>query len=184
MNYIQKLFGHSKTIIIHKYYVFQNCVKAGIVFQGIIHDLSKFSPTEFFESVKYYTGKRSPIEVCKEANGYSKAWLHHRGRNKHHHVYWVDELDDGGNPIVMPYKYAIEQLCDYLGAGKAYSNEMFSYESEYNWWISKLSAPIAMSPQIIKFNTRMLKIMCEENSNDVLKPERSMQIYLDSINEI
>ena len=77
-------FKHFKTVMTHKMYVFLFCKEAGIPWQGIKHDLSKFSPTEFIESVKYYTGTDSPINNCKKVNGYSEAWMHHKGRNKHH----------------------------------------------------------------------------------------------------
>ena len=79
--------------------------------RGLTHDLSKFSPTEFFESVKYYNGSRSPIELCKEKNSYSKAWLHHKGRNDHHYEYWQGDFDSGINHIKMPYKSFCEMIC-------------------------------------------------------------------------
>lgn len=143
-----KALKHLKTILRHKYWVGKYCFKAGIPVQGIIHDLSKFSSTEFVESVKYYQGNRSPIDACKEANGYSMAWMHHKGRNPHHYEYWQDNFDNGGKPLIMPYKYAIEMLCDYMGAGRAYMKENFSYESEQEWWKNKKSKPLAMHPAI------------------------------------
>lgn len=134
---INTVIKHFRLICKHKKYVFQFCIKAGIPFRGLIHDLSKFSPTEFFESVKYYTGTKSPIDTSKEVNGYSKAWQHHKGRNTHHYEYWMDNFDKGGEAIPMPYKDAVEMLCDYLGAAKAYLGNDFSYEKEYEWWIKK-----------------------------------------------
>lgn len=104
-NYISNIFKHFKKICIHKYWVFYYCCKAGIPLQGLVHDLSKFSTTEFWESVKYYQGTSSPIDACKKANGWSAAWMHHKGRNKHHYEYWQDNFDNGGNPIEMPMKY-------------------------------------------------------------------------------
>jgi hypothetical protein len=83
-----KILKHFCLICRHKFYVFYWCCKVGIPFRGIVHDLSKFSPTEFWESVKYYSGTGSPINTSKKLNGYSKAWLHHKGRNKHHYEYW------------------------------------------------------------------------------------------------
>lgn len=105
--------------------------------QAWTHDLSKYSPTEFFESVKYYQGDRSPIDACKEANGVSYAWMHHKGRNPHHYEYWQDNFDRGGTPVMMPYKYAIEMLCDYLAAGRAYMGDKFTYKGELEWWYKK-----------------------------------------------
>lgn len=115
--------NHLRTVLTHKKWVFYYCCKAGIPLQGLVHDLSKFSPTEFMESINYYTGTHSPIDECKKKNGVSYAWMHHKGRNPHHYEYWQDNFDKGGQPIKMPYKYAVELLCDYLGAGRAYQRE-------------------------------------------------------------
>lgn len=112
-NYIINTFRHFKKVCTHKRWVFYYCCKVGIPFQGLVHDLSKFSPTEFWESVKYYQGTSSPIDACKKENGWSAAWMHHKGRNKHHYEYWQDNFDNGGNPIEMPMKYKKEMLCDY-----------------------------------------------------------------------
>lgn len=131
------ILNHLKTIVKHKYWVGKYCFKAGLYWRGITHDLSKFSPTEFGESIKFYTGIVSPIDTAKKAQGYSLAWLHHRGRNDHHHIYWVDNIDEGGIAIKMPYECAIEMICDYLGAARTYLGEDFSYQKEWEWWKSK-----------------------------------------------
>ena len=130
---------HLKTVSIHKFWVGYYCFKCGLIKQGLLHDMSKFTPTEFLESVKYYSGVRSPIDACKEQNGYSMAWFHHRGRNKHHWEYWIDNYERGGTVTKMPYKYALEMVCDFLGAGTAYSGGIknFSMDDEYAWWESK-----------------------------------------------
>lgn len=94
-NYIINTFRHFKKVCTHKRWVFYYCCKVGIPFQGLMHDLSKFSPTEFLESVKYYQGTSSPIDACKKENGWSVAWMHHKGRNKHHYEYWQDNFDNG-----------------------------------------------------------------------------------------
>ena len=137
MNIVQKFFGHLKTVLKHKWWVFYYCSYARMPFRGLKHDISKFHPVEFFESVKYYSGTRSPIDVCKEDKGYSSAWFHHKGKNKHHYEYWVDNLDRGGIPVEMPYKYTVEMLCDYLGAGKAYHGKNFNFKKELEWWEHK-----------------------------------------------
>lgn len=128
-----KTIKHLKTICKHKYWVFYYCCKAGIPWRGLVHDFSKFSPTEFFESVKYYQGTSSPIDVCKKDKGWSAAWMHHKGRNRHHFEYWWDN----NGPVKMPYKDALELICDYLGAGRAYQGRNFSYRSELEWWENK-----------------------------------------------
>lgn len=137
-------FKHLKTILIHKKWVFYFARKLGIGWQGFWHDMSKFSPVEFFESIKYYTGTRSPIDVCKEINGYSGAWLHHKGRNPHHYEYWQDNFDKGGQPLRMPVKYLKELICDYLAAGRAYKGAEFDFKSEWEWWQGKNRNKLAM----------------------------------------
>ena len=125
-----KYFRHFKTICRHKHYVLKECAACGILWQGLIHDLSKFGFVEFCSSARYFQGNRSPIEAEKEAIGYSKAWLHHKGHNKHHWEYWTDFTDDG--EIIaneMPIKYVIEEVCDWIGAGKAYSKDKWTQES-------------------------------------------------------
>lgn len=137
MKYYKKFLGHLKTVIKHKYWVGYYCFKAGLYWQGVTHDLSKFNPVEFFESVRYWQGHRSPIDACKEDKGCSMAWLHHKGRNKHHYEYWCDNFDRGFTCHTMPYKYAAEMFCDFMGAGRAYMGDKFTYEAEYNWWQKK-----------------------------------------------
>ena len=113
---------HFITICKHKAVVFSECRACGITWHGIIHDMSKFSPTEFIPSAKYFQGTRSPIDAEKDELGYSAAWLHHKCHNKHHWEYWTD-FDDEGNiiPAKIPTKYVIEMICDWIGAGKVYA---------------------------------------------------------------
>ena len=137
MKFIKNALGHTRNIITHKWWVFYYACKLGIPFRGFMHDWSKFSPIEFLESVKYYQGSSSPIPACKEANGYSLAWQHHKGHNPHHYEYGIDNIDNGGTPIKMPYKYVLELVADYLAAGKTYQKENFTFKSEYEWWKSQ-----------------------------------------------
>ena len=122
----KNVFKHLCLICRHKREVFRLCCRAGIPLQGLLHDLSKFTPSEFFESVKYYNGQRSPLAVSREINGYSKAWLHHKGRNKHHWEYWIDGYHTGGYGCLMPYKYACEMICDMIAASKVYKGRDFT----------------------------------------------------------
>ena len=136
---LKNVWLHFKKICTHKYWVAKYCFKAGLVWQGITHDLSKFSWTEFWESVKYYQGSRSPINAAKEDQGYSLAWQHHKGRNKHHYEYWTDKYDDGTVALEMPYKYAVELICDWYGAARAYTGNRGKdfYQKELAWWLDK-----------------------------------------------
>ena len=173
MNYLK----HFKKILIHKFWVCRYCFAAGLYRRGITHDLSKFSPKEFIESAKYYQGDSSPIEAAKAENGYSIAWMHHKGRNTHHYEYWQDNFDQGGQPIQMPYEDALELVCDYLGAGKAYQGKNFTYQGEYRWWIDKKSKPLAMHPNTLKFVDRMLEAISRCNNLSPLKKKCSKRIY-------
>ena len=138
MSYFKRFFGHLNTILKHKRWVCFYASRLGYTWQGLVHDMSKFSPEEFFESVKYWTGKRSPVLEAKEKVGVSYAWLHHRGRNKHHYEYWVDKLDQGGVPHKIPFKYVIEMVCDWLGACRAYEGSTENiFQKEYDWWTSR-----------------------------------------------
>ena len=124
------MWRHFKTVSKHKWEVFKQCRACGLFWQGLFHDMSKFSIVEFASSARYFQGNRSPIEAEKEEVGYSKAWLHHKGHNKHHWEYWTDFADDGS--IIankMPVKYLIEMVCDWVGAGKVYNKEKWTTES-------------------------------------------------------
>lgn len=174
-----KILIHVRTVLIHKWYVGYYCFKAGLYKQGIFHDISKFSYTEFMESIKYANGKDSPINKCKKENGYSKAWFHHRGRNPHHYAMWIDNFDDGGEPVQMPFKYVLELICDFLGAGKVYMKNNFSYSNEYKWWLNKISKGIAMHYQTKTFVNRVLYIIAKNNSADILSDKnRLKELYI------
>lgn len=147
---------HFNTIMTHKKWVFYFARKLGIGWQGFWHDMSKFSPTEFCESIRYYTGTSSPIDECKKANGYSMAWLHHKGRNAHHYEHWQDNFDRGGEPLRMPDKYVREMICDYLAAGRAYKGKEFHFASEWQWWLNKNKNNIAMHPENWKVVNQVL----------------------------
>ena len=117
------IWKHFKTVCRHKVIVYRECKACGIKWQGIVHDMSKFSPTEFIPSAKYFQGTGSPIEKEKAKKGYSEAWLHHKGRNKHHWEWWTD-FGSNGEIIAnkIPSRYVIEMICDWIGAGKVYNN--------------------------------------------------------------
>ncbi len=181
---VSNIIKHFKTICKHKYYVGKYCFMAGIPWRGIKHDMSKFSPTEFFESVKYYQGTRSPIDACKEANGYSKAWQHHKGRNTHHYEYWQDNFDNGGTPLKMPFKDAVELVCDYLGAGRAYhGDENFTYADEYEWWQNKKAKPLAMHPHTKTFIEKVLLQLAWSNEPKVILSKTHLKQLYNSIND-
>lgn len=132
---ISNVFKHIKLVMNHKWVVFKLCCKIGQPWRGFMHDWSKFSPIEFFESIKYYNGHKSPITVCKAEKGYSEAWLHHKGRNKHHYQYWTD-LSIPDKTIIMPYKYAAEMVCDQLAAGIVYNGKKWTNHTQLDYYMN------------------------------------------------
>lgn len=172
---LKNIFLHLNKILLHKIWVMHFCFSCGLYWQGIIHDLSKFSPVEFLESVKYYNGTKSPIDVFKQKNGYSMAWFHHRGRNKHHYEYWTDNYDNGTIAIKMPYKYALEMVCDYLAAGVAYSGGInnFDMKQECNWWKEKRKIA-KMHKDTIKLIDVLFTQFLNENPDKVLRDKKYM----------
>lgn len=152
----RKFFGHWKTVRLHRKWVRRYCRWAGIPWRGLKHDLSKYSPTEFLESARYWTGHGSPINEAKNDVGISRAWLHHRGRNPHHWAYWADNFSEGFIVHPMPMNDFVELVCDFLGAGRAYSGDVFTYSSEHAWWLKEReTGSAAMHP----YNKQMLDII-------------------------
>ncbi len=119
---------HFITITKHRHKVIEHCFMAGIGFQGLFHDLSKYTPQEFITGIKYYRGYKSPNDVEREMNGYSKAWMHHQGRNKHHFEYWRDYNPKTHTiePVAMPVKYIKEMFCDRVAASKIYMGKDYT----------------------------------------------------------
>ena len=99
--------------------------------------MSKFSPVEFIESVKYFQGNRSPIEAAKEDKGHSLAWFHHRGRNPHHSQYWVDISFGEVVPCEIPWKYLLELICDGVAAGKIYQGDKWNDRVPLEYWFNR-----------------------------------------------
>lgn len=122
-----KLIKHFITITRHRHKVMRMCFKVGLYKQGLLHDLSKYTPSEFFPGVKYFQGNRSPQAKERELFGYSAAWLHHKGRNKHHFEYWVDSGANNNFVFVkMPAKYFGEMVCDRIAASKIYMGKDYN----------------------------------------------------------
>lgn len=123
-----KLWQHFKTITYHRWLVQQGCFKVGLYWQGLVHDLSKYSPTEFFVGARYYQGNRSPNGAEREEKGYSEAWMHHKGRNRHHYEYWTDMNLESGTyePVPVPRKYLVEMVMDRRAACIVYEGKNYT----------------------------------------------------------
>ena len=135
MNGIQRFVGHVRTVGRHRRTVRQLCFRFGLYWQGITHDLSKYSPVEFVNGVRFYTGKKSPHVGERSTYGYSKAWLHHKGRNQHHPEYWQDIMPGGTTePVQMPEKYLLEMICDRVAASMTYCGASYTDASAWKYY--------------------------------------------------
>ena len=121
---MKKYYKYFLYVFRHKWFVFQACLSYGLIWQGIIHDWSKFLPDEFIAYANYFYGgdTRKDRFYTPEQGTYefNVAWLKHQHRNPHHWQHWVLQNDDG--PVFtldIPDKYLKEMLCDWIGAGKA-----------------------------------------------------------------
>ena len=143
-----KAWHHFKTITRHKWLVLQGCFRVGLYRQGLTHDLSKYMPTEFLVGAKYYQGTRSPNAAEREEKGYSEAWMHHKGRNRHHFEYWADYLRDGSGigGVEMPKKYVAEMFCDRLAASKVYRGKDFQPGDPYAFFLKGKGRRLLIHP--------------------------------------
>ena len=129
---------HFKTITKHKWMVMNYCFRIGLYKQGLLHDLSKYSPTEFLVGCKYYQGTRSPNNAEREDTGVSRSWLHHKGRNKHHFEHWVDYTLEGDTVIGgtrMPKKYVAEMVMDRISASRTYLGDAYTQEEPLKYFM-------------------------------------------------
>ena len=131
-----KAWQHFKTITKHKFLVMGGCFRIGLIWQGITHDLSKYTPTEFLNGARYYQGIRSPNNAEREDKGYSEAWMHHKGRNRHHYEYWTDmNLETRKyEPVPVPRKYLAEMIMDRRAACITYQGEEYGPGAELEYF--------------------------------------------------
>ncbi len=165
----KRFFGHLRTINRHKWLVTTTCFKVGLYKQGLAHDLSKYSPIEFFAGVKYWQGNRSPINKEKEVIGYSEGWLHHKGRNRHHFEYWIDYAADPSKGLVgmkMPKKYVAEMVIDRICASINYQKEAYTSRSAWEYYEHGISY-IIMHPEAQFLLEFLLKKTADEGEEAV-----------------
>ena len=168
METMNKFFGHLKTILHHRHLVFKFCCKVGIPFQGLVHDLSKFTPAEFIPSVRYFQGTSSPVGAERRAKGYSSAWLHHKARNMHHWEYWVEFRDDGTEYYVkMPMNYVKEMICDWLSAGKTYNLKTWTPNHPLRYFLAHESY-YKLHPETKAFAMKVLEMFRDEGEEKTL----------------
>jgi len=164
-----KAWQHFKTITYHKYLVMKGCFAVGLYWQGICHDLSKYSPAEFLVGARYYQGDRSPNNAEREDIGYSSAWLHHKGRNRHHYEYWIDystqAVKGGMAPVPMPDKYIAEMLMDRIAASKVYKGAAYTDAEPLAYYRSGKEPPM-IHPQTAKVLEKLLIMLAEKGEKE------------------
>ncbi|MBE6796610.1 MAG: catalase [Ruminococcaceae bacterium] len=167
---MNKIIGHFKTITKHRHVVIKHCKKAGILCQGLRHDLSKYSLTEFLPGIKYYTGQRSPNEGERADFGFSTAWMHHKGRNKHHFEYWTDysPVSKKIEPVKMPVKYVAEMFCDRVAAGKIYNGDKYTDDSPLEYFM-KAKHRRVIHPETSDLLESLLRMLAEKGEDETFR---------------
>ena len=167
---------HFLTITGHRHKVIVHCARAGIFWQGLFHDLSKYSPTEFIPGAKYFQGNRSPNEKERELYGCSRAWMHHNGRNRHHFEYWNDY-----NPqtrevqhVEMPMRFVIEMFCDRLAASKIYNGKNFTEDEPYTYFL-RVKGKHRMHPNTEAMLDKLLLMLRDEGEKKTFAYIRRMK---------
>ena len=161
-----RALAHFKTITHHRHLVCRYCFRLGLYRQGLTHDLSKYSPQEFWRGVKYYQGDRSPNTAEREANGYSLAWMHHKGRNRHHFEYWTDLSPKTRTyePVDMPVRYLCEMVADRIAACKTYQGAAYTDASPLQY-LDRANESRLVHPQTMK-RLRFLLVMLAEHGEE------------------
>ena len=133
-----KAWQHFVTITRHRWIVRQGCFRVGLYWQGLTHDLSKYSPTEFWVGARYFQGDKSPNGAERRDKGYSEAWMHHKGRNRHHYEYWTDMslVTRNYDPVPMPRRYLVEMVMDRRAACMVYQGEKYTDGSALEYFMN------------------------------------------------
>ena len=159
------IIRHFITITRHRHKVRRYCFKAGLIWQGLVHDLSKYSPSEFIAGARFYQGNMSPQVKERQVFGYSAAWLHHKGRNKHHFEYWRDVDKTGKNaPVKMPARYFGEMICDRVAACKIYLKKDYTQRSALEYFERRTDVGY-MHPETMNDLKYFLTMLAEEGED-------------------
>ena len=161
--------AHFKTITAHRHLVRRYCFRLGLFRQGLVHDLSKYSPVEFLTGAKYYMGFRSPNDAERKERGMSLSWLHHKGRNRHHFEYWTDYCVDGDGkvytgPVKMPMRYVAEMFCDRIAACRVYQGDKYTDASPWEFFQKGKSFSL-IHPETSAEIEEMLRVLKDEGED-------------------
>ena len=165
-----KAIKHFNTITKHRHKVIAHAFKAGIGFQGLFHDLSKYSPREFMAGARYFQGTKSPNEEERALFGYSKAWMHHKGRNRHHFEYWTDYSPKTRvmEPVEMPLNFVAEMFCDRVAASKIYNGKSYTDEAPLNYFL-KAKATRFIHPKTSDELEALLTMLKEKGEKETFR---------------
>lgn len=160
-----KYLKYINYVLRHKWYVGVECFKKGLFWRGLVHDLSKFRPSELFPYTNFFFGKHDGMfgkNSPRDKTGYYKpvdtgdsafdnAWFCHQKRNKHHWQYWTIPDEAKVKPLEIPEKYVDEMMCDWIGAAKAQKAG-----SIVKWWLANKDKMV-YHPDTINYIERKLK---------------------------
>ena len=169
---------HFITITKHRHLVMKLCFKMGLYKQGLLHDLSKYSYTEFSNSAKYYVGTYSPTISERKEKGYSDIWMHHKGRNKHHYEYWFDfsNVEKKYDPIKIPIQYVKEMICDRIAASKVYLKDKYTKSSALEYF-NRTYDRHEMHPETSALLKSWLELVSEKGENEAIKIIKKVKNY-------
>ena len=165
-----KAFRHFCTITKHKLLVMDGCFRVGLIGQGLTHDLSKYSITEFRSGMRYYQGNRSPNAAEREDKGYSDAWMHHKGRNRHHYEYWTDfnSATKTYTAVPMPRKYLAEMVADRIAACKTYQGKNYSQKQPFAYFMTARESGV-IHPETTRKLHFLLKMLADEGEEKTFR---------------
>ncbi|MDO4622449.1 MAG: DUF5662 family protein [Eubacteriales bacterium] len=164
-------WNHFKTITKHKILVTRYCFRMGLYKQGLMHDMSKYSPTEFREGAKYWQGIRSPHVAERKDKGYSEAWLHHAGRNKHHFEYWIDygfNCDTIIHGVPIPRKYIAEMIADRISASRVYLGDKYTQEEPLKYLNNSLPRLWFVHDEVKEQLSFLLGMLAEKGEDETI----------------
>ena len=172
------LWGHFVTVTKHRWLVMCGCFRIGLYWQGLTHDLSKYAPAEFLNGARYYQGDRSPNAAEREDKGFSEAWIHHKGRNRHHYEYWTD-YDAKKRVVVavkMPLRYVKEMFCDRVAASKIYKGKAYTNDHPLEYYRGGMDGRL-IHPETAALLEKLLVMLAEEGEDAAFSYLRQLKDY-------
>lgn len=167
-----KAWQHFKTITRHKLLVMKGCFRVGLYRQGLLHDLSKYTPVEFLVGCRYFQGNLSPNNIERKEKGYSSSWLHHKGRNKHHYEYWIDYschgIEGSMAPAPMPRRYIVEMFMDRIAACKVYHKDAYTCKDPLLYYQSSQTPP-PLHPKTKKMLEFLLHMLADRGEEETFR---------------